>query len=282
MNDLTNEENSNVEQDLNILEIKGLDPGLDIESKPDPNILPEVQSPETRSLEPKRQYQLRIGLLSIFLGGALLILGRSLLDGNIGKPTAFTFPEQIDWTNPNVLPNISPNDKPKVIIDKKEFYGKPRYVSGQSYKYLVDGLPLDLDIRYLFGTEGNILLFLKELANLEIDEDKLRQQVRKNDLGYYLVFEYQNRVYLTACINPRGISTVTREQFDDNASKSATDRVVVIKWLLGQTDLRDRRCLWTVLSTPFNTGGDRAIIDQKLEKVWILWYEWWKIRFPEP
>jgi len=276
MNHLNNEENSNANQDANILDGKDLDRALDIELKLDPESL------QARSPEPQGQYKLRIGLLSILLGGSLLILGRSLLDNNIGKPTAFSFPEQIDWTKPNLAANVAANEKPKVIIDDKKFFGKPRYISGQSYKYIVDDLPLDLDIRYLFGAEGNILLYLKELASLEIDEEKLRQQVRKNDIGYYLIFEHQNRAYLTACINPRGISTVTREQFDDNASKSATDRDVVIKWLLGQTDLRDRRCLWTVLSTPFNAGGDRAMIDQKLEKVWILWYEWWKIRFPQP
>jgi cyanosortase A-associated protein len=278
MNDLTNEENSKPSQNLDSPERKDLDLGLD--QKPDQKLDPE--SLQLLSPEPKGKNKLQISLLSIFLGGALLILGRSLLDGNIGKPAAFTFPEQIDWTKNSELSNVAPNGEPRVIIDNKNFYGKPRYSSGQSYKYLVNGLPLDVDIRYLFGTSGNILLFLKELANLEIDEDKLRQQVRKNAIGYYLIFEYQNRAYLTACINPRGISTATREQFDDNASKSASDREVIIKWLLGQTDLRDRRCLWTILSTPFTASSDRAMIDQKLEKVWILWYEWWKIRFPQP
>ena len=82
MNDLTNEENSKSSQDL---EIKALDIAPDNDQKPDP----ETSSQE-RSQEPKGQHKLRIGLLSIFVGGALLILGRSLFDGNIGKPTAFT------------------------------------------------------------------------------------------------------------------------------------------------------------------------------------------------
>ena len=87
---------------------------------------------------------------------------------------------------------------------------------------------------------------------------------------------------MTACINPRGISTVTPEQFNDNASDRAMDRAVIISWLLGQKDLRDRRCLWTLMSTPITTNSDLNVANQKLEKMWILWYEWWKPRFPEP
>ncbi|MBD2176110.1 cyanoexosortase A system-associated protein [Pseudanabaena sp. FACHB-1998] len=106
------------------------------------------------------------------------------------------------------------------------------------------------------------------------------QSVRKDPIGFHVILSSQNRSYLTSCINPRGISTVTREQFDDNGSEQAIDKDVVIGWLLGQKELRDRRCLWTLISTPISSESDREAANQKLEKIWISWYEWWKPRFP--
>ncbi|NUN63982.1 cyanoexosortase A system-associated protein [Pseudanabaena biceps] len=227
------------------------------------------------------KHQLRFQLLAVLASGSLLILGRSLFDGNIGKPTPFTFPNQIEFGQaPTQILMVKP---PEPIVDSKNFFGKPRFLSGNRYKYLIDSLPMDIDLRYAVGTEGELRVFLKELADIEISEDQILQKsVRKDPVGYHLIFDHQDRTYLTACINPRGISTVTKEQFDDNASNQVMNRDVIIGWLLGQSDLRDRRCLWTLISTPSTSSSDRNTINQKLEKTWILWYEWWKPRFPTP
>lgn len=227
------------------------------------------------------KHQLRFRLLAALAGGSLLIFGRSLFDGNIGKPTAFTFPNQIEFVQaPTQISMVKP---PEPIVDGKDFFGKPRFLSGNRYKYLIGSLPVDIDLRYANGTDGDLHLFLKELADIEISEEQILQKsIRKDPVGYHLIFDHQNRTYLTACVNPRGISTVTKEQFDDNASSEVMNREVIISWLLGQNDLRDRRCLWTLISTPSTSGSDRNTINQKLEETWILWYEWWKPRFPNP
>ncbi|NMF59370.1 cyanoexosortase A system-associated protein [Pseudanabaena yagii] len=223
-----------------------------------------------------KNQKLRFGLLAILVAGSLLIFLRSLVDGNIGKPTPAMFPERLELTEAKLTQS-------EPLIDTKDFYFKPKYLSGHRYKFLVDNQPIDIALRYGVGTEGDIPIFLKELANIDMNEDEIRQKiVRKDPIGYYAMFTYQNQAYLTACINPRGISTVTKEQFDDNASDRAMDRDVIISWLLGQKDLRDRRCLWTLMSTPLTADKDRAATNQKLEKIWISWYEWWKTNFPQP
>jgi cyanosortase A-associated protein len=227
-----------------------------------------------------KNQKIRFGLLALFVGASFLILGRSLIDDSIGKPTPFVFPERIEFAQ--VQTQTSAATSPETIVDTKDFYGKPRYLSGKSYKYAVDNIPIDIAFRYAVGTNGDLFLYLKEYGNIEINEDDLRQKTVRDSTGYYAAFEYQNRAYVTACINPRGISTVTKEQFEDNASDRATDRDVVIGWLLGQKDLRDRRCLWTLMSTPIESDSDRNAANQKLEKTWTLWYEWWKLRFPQP
>ncbi|PZO40612.1 MAG: cyanoexosortase A system-associated protein [Pseudanabaena frigida] len=229
-----------------------------------------------------QSHKLRFGLLAILIGSSLLILGRSLVDISLGKPTPFIFPSQIELAQTSTKPSEA--TELEDLVDTNDFFGKPKYLSGKSYKYLLDDMSVvEIYIRYAVGTEGDIFLLLKGLTNIEISEDELYQKTaRKDAIGYYAIFNYQNRAYLTACINPRGISTVTKEQFDDNASDRAMDRDVVIAWLLGQKDLRDRRCLWTLMSTPLRSESDRDATDRKLEKIWISWYEWWQPRFPSP
>jgi len=228
---------------------------------------------------PNSNYQnqkLRFGLLAILVAGSLLIFLRSLVDSNIGKPTPAVFPDRIELAQAKFTQS-------ETLIDTKDFFFKPKYLSGHHYKFVVDNQPIDIALRYAVGTEGDVPIFLKELGNIDMSEDEIRQKiVRRDPIGYYAMFTYQNQAYLTACINPRGISSVTKEQFDDNASDRAMDREVIISWLLGQKDLRDRRCLWTLMSTPLAADKDSAATNQKLEKIWISWYEWWKINFPQP
>jgi cyanosortase A-associated protein len=225
------------------------------------------------------KHKLRFGLLAVLASGSLLIFGRSLLDNSIGKPTPLIFPDKIELAQAQLkVSQIKPTEP---IVDTKSFFGQPKFMTGSRYEYLVDDLPVSIDLRYAVGTDGDLYVLVKELTEAKIDEDQFRlKSVRKDPIGYYFVFDYQNRLYLTACVNPRGISTVTREQFDDNASSQILNRDVLIGWLLGQKDLRDRRCLFTLISTPLTTNSDRQEVTQKLEKVWISWYEWWKPRFP--
>jgi len=257
-----------------------IDPTGSIELLPERADIEDDQTSDINSQNPKDR-KIRFGLLILFVSSGLLIFMRSLIDNNIGKPTPFTFPERIEFAQAET--KLLEAKQSATITDTKEFFGKPRYLYGKSYKYLLDDMPVDIDLRYAIGTDGDLPLYLKELGNIEIKEDELRQKtVFKATIGHYTAFDYQNRTYLTACINPRGTSTFTKEQFEDNASDRALDRDVVIGWLLGQKDLRDRRCLWTLMSTPITSASDRNATNQKLEKTWISWYEWWKPRFPTP
>ncbi len=252
----------------------------EIESKPELVDLQEDPALVVNLLNQKDQ-KIRLGLLIFLISSSFLVLGRSLVDGSIGKPTPFIFPDRIEFVQDQT--KQLETKPPENIVDTKEFFGKPKYLFGKKYSYLVDEMTVDIALRYAVGTDGDLFSFLKGMANIEISEDELRQKsVLKSPIGYYATFTHQNRAYLTACINPRGISTVTKDHFEDNASDRAMDRDVIIGWLLGQKDLRDRRCLWTLISTPITSDSDLNITNQKLEKVWFLWYEWWKFRFPQP
>lgn len=225
------------------------------------------------------KHKLRFGLLAVLASGSLLIFGRSLFDNSIGKPTPLIFPTKIELAQTQL--QVSQTKPTEPIVDNKEFFGHPKFMTGSRYEYLVDEIPVTIDLRYAVGTDGDLYVLVKELAEAKIDENLLRSKaVRQDPIGYHAIFDYQDRLYLTACVNPRGISTVTREQFDDNASSQVLERDVLIGWLLGQQDLRDRRCLFTLISTPLPANSDRQERSEKLEKLWVSWYEWWKPRFP--
>ncbi|TYQ30342.1 cyanoexosortase A system-associated protein [Pseudanabaena sp. UWO310] len=241
---------------------------------------PEKQIPLNNSPITPTSQKFRMGLLMVLVSGSLLVFGRSVIDSTIGKPTPFTFPEQIALEPTQTQTKLEAQGD---IVDPKEFFGQPKYLFGKKYKYSLDGIPIDIDLRYAVGSEGDLYYYIKGVTNIEISEEDLRKQsIRKDPIGFYATFTKQDRVYLTACINPRGISTVTSEQFNDNASSRVMDRDILIGWLLGQKDLRDRRCLWTLMSAPITSESDLHATSQKLEKVWISWYEWWKPRFPQP
>jgi len=70
--------------------------------------------------------------------------------------------------------------------------------------------------------------------------------VRQHEqLGFYGLFVYQKQS-VNACINSRGGSTFTKEQFNYNRIHRDTQFNRLLAWLLIQ--LRDKRCLWTHLS----------------------------------
>jgi cyanosortase A-associated protein len=106
-----------------------------------------------------------------------------------------------------------------------------------------------------------------------------RLPTKRSAIGHYGLFSYQDKAYLTACINPRGGTTFTKEQFSDqrNTSMMQFDRILL--WLIGKEDLRDWRCLWVNMSTPVQQSNPQAAY-VILQDTWKDWYSWWSPRWP--
>ncbi|MBD2186828.1 hypothetical protein [Pseudanabaena mucicola] len=96
-------------------------------------------STQTKPTDPKKD-KLRFGLLAVLVSSSLLIWVRSLVDGNIGQPTPFIFPEQINFAKAQTQKLVA---KPNDIVDSQDFFGKPKYLFGKKYQYLIDGLPIE-------------------------------------------------------------------------------------------------------------------------------------------
>ena len=114
--------------------------------------------------------------------------------------------------------------------------------------------------------------------------------IRYSDLtGYYTLFVDHDRAYLSSCINPRGKATVTKEQFINNRNAYDITGDRIISYLLGTTDLRDIRCLFTIMSVPLdnrkiNEPNNNLLNDtsyRQLEKSWTNWYQKWDNKFPK-
>lgn len=147
-------------------------------------------------------------------------------------------------------------------------------VFGRHYRYIQNNLPLDIEMRYLPGSNGSVQRLVKEFTHLETRQlsAEIRQQT---GVGYYGVFVHQEQASLSACINPQGYSTFNTIQFLQNQITPDVLLRRLYPWLLGEKNLRDRRCLWIKFSVPLKDSSPEEAYST-LEQVWFDWYRWWR------
>jgi cyanosortase A-associated protein len=213
---------------------------------------------------------IRLSFLAVTLLGVILVLAKSILIPAQGKhiASAFVFPSTVPLTGWQPLSSnllVTPN--PKHL----------NYLSGRQYQYIQNDLQLNIEMRYVVNTVGDVKEFIKQNTNIPLSKVTLRQQA---GIGFYNLFTTQGKAYLSSCINPRGGTTVTDRQFKQNRNTYDVQLNRLLPWLLGQENLKDNRCLWTHLSVPLkHTTSDHAY--QKLETTFFSWYQWWEPRFPK-
>ena len=219
--------------------------------------------------------QLRPVILALTFGSTLFTLGRATLDPNLGKYTPYAFPPAVSLPGWQLLESTPLNN-----ADKNETH----LLAGKRYQYINNSVPLDIEIRYEIASVGEIKEFLPKYTSIPSLPNKPFQDMRQQEgVGYYVVFTYQNRAYLSSCINPLGGSTVSSQQFANNRNNYDVQLNRVFPWLIGQADLRDWRCLWTHISIPLNKVNTDSVEQnyKVLENVWFYWYKWWSPRFPK-
>lgn len=223
-----------------------------------------------------RQY--RQILLTLTFTGVFFTLGRFSLDPTAGnRPvTPFAFPEVVP------LPGWQPlASRPLPLPKQKDADSYKGVLASRSYLYRQNNQQLEIEMRYLVGTLGELEDHLKVHASMQLQDGQLLQNLRQQQgVGFYSLFVHQGRSHLTACINPRGGSTVTSAQFLANRHTYDLKLQRLVPWLLGKESLRDRRCLWAHLSTPLNQVSAETTYPV-LEQAWLSWYQWWIPRFPQ-
>ncbi len=210
-------------------------------------------------------HQLRTPFLAFTGSFVVLVLARVVFGSSpqtLSKTTVI-LPETV----PLAGWKIAPSNIPKFNL--KSFLKIPE----QRYKYIQNNIQLHIEMRYL--SQGDVERNI-EKYQLPPGFPLIHQQ---EQVGFYALFTDQERAYLSACINPKGISTLTRKQYRQNHSINTIEWNRLIPWFIGQKQLRQRGCLWANLSISLEENSPEYTYPV-LEKAWLTWHAWWSANFP--
>lgn len=222
-----------------------------------------------------RQVSIALTFISVFF-----TLGRFSLDPTAGnRPvTAFAFPSVVALPGWKLLES---RRQAEPTANSRPDSGEPVLVASQKYRYQQNNQQLEIDMRYIVGNWGDTNAYLKDYTPIKLKSAQLLQNVRQHQgVGFYNLFVYQEQAHLSACINPRGRSTVTSTQFLANRHTYYFQVRRLVPWILGQEGLRDNNCLWVNMSTPLNQASAQTAYSV-LEQAWWSWYQWWLPHFPK-
>lgn len=224
----------------------------------------------------------RQSLLLLLCGGALCVLGNAAINNptksNLQAPAAFDFPQNVPLSGMSLSASRS-------LAAHKFKNGK--VATGMSYSYQNTPKPIEIEMRYITDGVANLPhmpTMLEEFTKIPttavLQPSTLKERA---GVGFYSLFVDRKTAYLSTCINPQGIATVTGDKFIGNTTPSLVsnrfqfDRV--LPWLLGRQTLRDSRCLWTLISTPIDEAAPDDTM-KTLETVGVTWIRWWQAHFP--
>lgn len=218
-------------------------------------------------VKPKRRLFLIATWIGIVLAAIYLITSKRLIATAI-------FPDTLSlnsWQQVTVK-SLSQQKSDTPITPRPEVVE-----SGKDYSYVKNDQMLVLQMRYVVNTRGESNPFLQQFSkNLVKDSQKNVRYVK--GIGYYTLYSDSKQAYLTACINPRGGSTVTSSQFMQNRYTYDLTWSRIIPWILGKEVLRDNRCIWAQLSVASKGVADSHIYSV-LESVWTANYAAWQFQF---
>ncbi|MCY7393222.1 MAG: cyanoexosortase A system-associated protein [Leptolyngbyaceae cyanobacterium CAN_BIN12] len=214
----------------------------------------------------------RISLLAITIGGALLVLGKLLTLPKVDK-TATQLVNTLETTVPLSGWQLLNNSELKANNDSR---------FGRSYRFQQGKNTLNADVHYM-TSDGNISRYLFVYSPVRTANANLKIKYQP-ETGFYGVLSDKGQAYLTACVNPRGQSTVTEQQFTQSRYTYDLKPNRILPWVLGKESLIDRRCLWTLLSTPVQANStpeaSEAAAYKMLETAWLSWHQWWQANYP--
>ncbi|MGL5940600.1 MAG: cyanoexosortase A system-associated protein [Waterburya sp.] len=196
----------------------------------------------------------------------------SLIFFNIGNRSVadYQFPAHLNLNNGQAK-IVKLQSKQSKIKDKQE----EALQDTKEYQYILNGQIINLKISYLVGTRGDVETYLQKYLKMT-PTIKIKHL---ESIGDHALFTNKNHAYLSSCISPRSLSNVTQRQFSQQRYQNDLQLQVAWDWLQGKASIRDRRCLWILLSTPITPSNTQAAY-QSLEIVWQDLYQWWLPNFP--
>ncbi len=211
----------------------------------------------------------RSSVLAIAVGGSLLTLGVGLRTSLQPRPTVakISLPQTVP------LRGWQPTQSSSLLPEGSALL-KP--ISSRVYQYRnAQKWELEIQAYYLDANKADIQDFLQNYTTLPA-----RPQISYQlNIGMIALIPAQHRLYLSACINPNGPSTVTADQYLRAKLISDKNLSWFKDWLWGRAPLLDQRCLWSHLSVPLRSPSDRQEAQVVLQEAWRNWYAWTQTQF---
>ncbi|AFY69434.1 hypothetical protein Pse7367_1137 [Thalassoporum mexicanum PCC 7367] len=227
--------------------------------------------------------KIRLPLLAAICGSIVLVFGASLLNLKVGD-RAFKLPEQAPLDGWQLQDSKPISTEPKAIGEEDEPVAETVIIA-KHYQYSQGDRRLDLEIRYIANSYGQIPAIIPAYTNIadpefqEIIGDNMTSLKKSIDgIGSYNLFSYQNKAYLSTCITPYGTIIANQDDFFINLRTSQSLKANLLPWALGQTPLRDRRCVWAHLYINIdpNQNGAEAQAYETLEASLGNLSQWWR------
>lgn len=229
------------------------------------------------------QRQWRSYVLAIASIGTNLAVVYGLIVPTVGnRPVAdFELPDRFSLNS-----NQAIAVKSSLVSQKMKNQEREVIKATKKYQYIQDKQEISLDISYLVGTRGDVATYLQEYTDIAPEIIKTKEVKHITGVGYHALFtssdrqeSQSNRAYLSSCISPRSPSNITQKQFSQFRYQNDLQLQVGLDWLQGKASIRDRRCLWILLSTPIKRSDPKTAY-QVLENAWQELYQWWLPNFP--
>lgn len=224
--------------------------------------------------------QIKDILITITFLGVALTFGTLIIDSNAGKRqvSQFNFPSEIPlkgWQKVKTIPakNLDNPDTDKPY---------EQTLAMQKYYYKQDKKQLEITMSYVVGTLGKAKteIPLQQQYTRNLSPSQISPEWTKKNALQYAILDYKGKSHLIACINSRGGSTVTSNEFTAKRKQYDLQLSRFLPWLMGEESLLDRRCLWAKLSLPIQNNSPKEL-HQLLESTWFNWYDWWSDNFPK-
>jgi cyanosortase A-associated protein len=195
-------------------------------------------------------------LLSVVLLAA--VVSRPLWHS--GPPEPYRFPDP---------PHLNGWQLIDASTDASGLPRSPRAQAIARHVYAQEQFSLNVETRYFADANGDVAGYTQ--ARLAVLPGV--RYTGQPGVGNYIVFEHADQLWLSACIDSRGLVTVKPTQFSHN--RRVQDRTLprLLAWLFGLGPLEDRRAIWTLLAMPLAAEEREETLEQ-MEGFFREWVRW--------
>jgi cyanosortase A-associated protein len=156
----------------------------------------------------------------------------------------------------------------------------PRAEAATRYDIDMDGRVVTVEVRYFRHAAGNVAGY----TQARLEHSPTFQIRNRTGIGQYAWFVQNDELFLTACIDIRGVATFQPAAFDKNRRLHDRDLMRTARWIFGLGPLEDRRAVWTLISLQLSEMGSAdalSLLEPLLVDTAVQWRDQWTARAQE-